>query len=269
MGFEAKTSLSRWYLPMKHVIEPYMRFEYITAPTVSPNHHFIFDIDDGWYQSNTLRLGVLNEWYLKTPSGCFTRPFSVDLYTYGFFDTPAIGNTFPKVYLTATTLSSPTLRHTLETAWDFQHGRVDHFNIRAEWTAAHNLAIRGELRHRSRFAWRKADYTNFILDAFRSEKELLRSSLSDRRTTLLASLFYQFDPNWGFLFEMRHGWDRKNEPSYTEFETDLIGTLPSAMNIKLSYQHREGDNRIAFYFSIGLHKPNLRRCQSLLPCLEL
>lgn len=268
-GFEAKTALFRCFSNMKHVIEPYMRFNYLTSPTISPNHHYIFDIDDGWFQSNTLRLGILNEWYVKYSSGCLTRPLFVDFYTYGFFDTPTIGKTFPKVYLTATTLSSPTLRHTIETAWDIQHGELDHFNVRADWTVAHNLAIRGEYRHRSPFSWRKADATNFILDAFRSEKQLLHSSLSDRRDTLLAYLFYQFDPNWGLLFEIRHGWYRKTEPSYTEFETDLIGRLQSAWNVKLSYQHREDDDRIAFYFSIGLHKPNLRRCESLLPCLEL
>ena len=266
---DLKTSLSKSFGSLRHVIEPYVRSDYYTSPTVSPNHHYIFDIEDGWYHANMHRLGLLNEVYLKKDSGCLSRPLLIDLYTYAFFDTPTIGKTFPKGYITFTTLSYETLRHTIDTAWDFQHGMLDHLNIRTEWTVAKNLAISAEYRHRSPIAWRKADMYNFILESFRSEKELSHSILSDRRDTLLTNLYYQFDPNWALFFEMRHGWNRKHEPSYTEFETDLIGTLPSAWNVKLSYQHRQDDDRVAIYFTIGLHKPNEKRCSSYLPCLEL
>lgn len=266
---DIRTSFSRIFGDWKHVIEPYSQFQYLTSPTVSPNHHYIFDIDDGWYRSNTLRMGVLNHLFFRHSSGCLTRPLYADLYTYGFFDTPTIGTFIPKTYLTLSSLITPTLRCTLDTAWDFQHGEVDHYNLRTDWTATPNLAISAEYRHRSSWAWRKSDYTNFILDAFRSERELFHSTLSDRRDTVLTRLFYQFDPNWGVSFEMRTGWNRRHEPSYTEFETDLLATLPSAWNMKISYQHREDDDRVALYFSIGLNRPNQTKCASFLPCLEL
>ena len=279
---DMRTSFSRTYGDWKHVIEPYSRFLYLTAPTVSPNEHYIFDIEDGWHQSNTLRLGVQNHLFFRHSSGCLTRPLYIDLFAYGFFDTPTIGTFLPKSYLELTWLATPTVRHTLETAWDFQHGTLDHFNFRTDWTATSQLAIGAEYRHRSRWAWRKSDYTNFILDAFRSEKELLHSSLSDPRDTLLTRLFYQFNPNWAFLFEMRTGWNhrheskkeeerkhKKHEPAYLEFETDLLVTLPSAWNMKISYQHRENDDRVALYFSLGLSRPNQSKCAAFLPCLEL
>lgn len=268
-GLEGKTSFSRTFDTCKHLVEPYFRLEYLTYPTVSPNDHYIFDIEDGWYQSKNIRLGLLNQLFVHSNTGCLVRPLFVDLYTYAFIDTPTIGSFLPKGYLTLSTLSSPTLRHTLETAWDFQHGTLDHFNFRTAWTAADNLAIQGEYRHRSPFCWRKADPTNFILDAFRSQKELLHSPVSDRRDTLLVNLFYQYNPNWALFFEARHGWNRKHESSYNEFEADLIGRLPSAWNIKLSYQHREDDDRVAVYFTIGLHKPNRAKCEAIMPCLEL
>lgn len=267
-NLEGKTSFSRRFETCKHVIEPYFRLEYLTHPTISPNEHYIFDIQDGWYESKNIRIGCLNQIFMQSCSGCLVRPLFIDLYTYAFIDTPTIGTTFPKGYLTVSTLSLPTLRHTFETAWDFQHGVLDHFNFRTAWTVADNLAIQGEYRHRSPFAWRKADPTNFILDAFRSQKELLHSPLSDRRDTLLVNLFYQYNPNWALFFEARHGWNRKHESSYNEFEADLIGRLPSAWNIKLSYQHREDDDRVAVYFTIGLHKPNRARCEAIMPCLE-
>lgn len=265
---EAKTSFYRIFTCAKHIIEPYIRFDYLTSPTTSPSQHYIFDICDGWFQSNTTRIGIRNQLYFKHSSGCLTRPLDIDLYTYGFFNTPTIGKTFPKAYVSISTLSSPTLRHTFEGAWDLQHGELDQFNIRADWTVSKRLALSGEYRHRSAYAWRKADHTNFILDAYRSERELRHSELSDRRDTILTSLFYQFDPNWALQFEIRHGWHRMHEPSYTEFETDLIGTLPSAWNVKLSYQHKEDDDRVAFYFSIGLNRPSQKTCEARLPCLE-
>lgn len=266
-GLEGKTTFSRTYEGCKHVVEPYFRLDYLTSPTVNPNDHYIFDIDDGWFQSKNVRMGILNQIFMQS-SGCLVRPLFIDLFTYAFIDTPTIGTTFPKGYLTLSTLSFSTLRHTIETAWDFQHGMLDHFNFKTAWTVANDLAIHGEYRHRSPFCWRKADPTNFILDAFRSEKELLHSPVSDRRDTLLVSLFYQYNPNWALFFEARHGWNRKHESSYNEFEADVIGRLPSAWNIKLSYQRREDDWRVAVYFTIGLHRPNKARCEKIIPCLE-
>ncbi|MFV0340312.1 MAG: hypothetical protein ACK5MA_06775 [Parachlamydiaceae bacterium] len=266
-GAEAKMAFSKVMGCTKHVFEPYAKFIYYTSPTVSPHNHYIFDIDDGWYQANTLKVGCSNQIFRKTEC-CLSRPLLVDLYTYGFFDTPTIGKLFPEVYADVSYLASDTVRHTVEFAWDLQHGKLYHFNARTEWTAAKDLAIRGEYRHRSEYDWRKADHTNFILDAFRSEKSLLHSTLSDRRDTLIAAFFYQFNPNWGCEFEARQGWNRRCEPSYTEFELDLLGTLRSAINVKFSYQHKEGDDRVAFYFTIGLNKPNLKKSDCWLPCLE-
>lgn len=267
-GAEAKMAFSKVVGCTKHVLEPYVQFNYFSSPTVSPNNHYIFDIDDGWFQSNTLKVGCSNQLFRKTSCGCLSRPLVVDLYTYGFFDTPTIGKLFPKIYLDTSYLASETVRHTIEIGWDLQHRNLDHFNARTEWTAAKDLAIRGEYRHRSQFSWRKADHTNFILDSFRSEKSLLHSTLSDRRDTLILAFFYQFNPNWGCEFEARQGWNRRCEPSYTEFEFDLLGTLRSACNVKLSYQHKEGDDRVAFYFTIGLNKPNLKKSDCWIPCLE-
>lgn len=267
-GFEAKMAFSKIVGCTKHVCEPYMRFDYCTTPTITPNQHYIFDISDGWYHSNTLTLGVNNQLFQKNENEFLMRPLIIDLYAHAFFDEPTIGYIVPKIYCDVSYLMTSTVRQTFTSAWDLQHGELDHFNARTDWTVANNLAVRGEYRHRSPWAWRKADYTNFILDAFRSEKQLLHSQLSDRRDTLIAALFYQFNPNWACEFEARHGWNRKHEPSYTEFEIDMLGTLHSAWNIKLSYQHKEGDDRVAVYFSIGLNKPNLKKCDSMLPCLE-
>lgn len=250
---------ARRFGDVKHVIRPYSSYQYWTLATTSANDHYIFDIDDGLTRLNQWKIGFENSLYRKGYEGVVERFFNLDIYTYLFFDTPEIGVVLPKVYATGTFRTLGILRHTLDTAWDFQHGILDHINFRTEWTINANLAFAGEYRHRDIWAWRKADYTNFFLDSFRPEKELLRSSLSDRRDTLLLHCFYRFHPCYALEFESRTGWNRRFEPSYNEFEVDLLATLRSAWNVKLGYERKEYggvEHRFTVGVALGLHRPD-------------
>ncbi len=249
----------------KHVATPYLRFTHFTNPSVSPDEHYIFDIEDGWYRVTIARMGLLNNYYRKHADGYITRLANVDLFTQCFFDPNHGARPIPKVYATSTFTSVPTLKHVLSTAWDLQHNELDHCNIRTEWTISSNIAVALEFRHRSPYHWRKADRTNYVLDFFQSEKSLLKSTLSDRRDTVLAHLFWRFNPNWALELQSRSGWSRRCEPRYNEFEVDLYGTLRSAWQLRFSYQQREDDRRFAVYVSLGLSKPD---CDSYLPCVE-
>lgn len=266
---EANTYLHRYFGNWKHVLQPYLCYQYITFPTAGPKQHYIFDINDGWYRLDMLRFGTVQEFYLKGCQNFLMRPVRAELYANAFFDTPSIGVTIPKVYADVSYNSFSTLRHCFQAAYDCQHTLVDHFNFRTEWTFSQDLAIAAEYRHRSAHDWRKADHTNFILESFRSDNQLFHSQLSDRRDTLLMHLFCRFHPNWALEFEARHGWNRKREPSYNEFEIDFLGTLRSAWNVKISYQRKEEEDRIAFYFSIGIKKPNWKKCRDFVPCAGL
>ena len=57
-GLEVNTRLHQYYKSCKHVVIPYASYTYYTFPTVSPDDHYIFDIEDGWYRLNTMRLGT-------------------------------------------------------------------------------------------------------------------------------------------------------------------------------------------------------------------
>lgn len=256
LGYEVNTRLSNLYGCWKHAIEPYAKYTYYTSPTVSPNSHFIFDIEDGWFRLNSLRFGTRNLIYVKHGDGHVSRYLTADLYSYAFFDTPTIKQSIPRVYARLTWDIFSTLRYTVDTAWDFERGELDHINIRSDWTLNENIALAAEYRHRSSFCWRKADYTNFILDSFRSEVELRNSQLSDRRDTLLLHGFYRFQPNWALEFESRHGWNRQFEPAYNEYEIDLLTTIGGVWHFKFSYQHRMNDNRVAMYVNMGIAKPD-------------
>lgn len=267
-GCEANTHLYRHYFRLKHTMTPYLNYQYYTYPTVSPNHHYIFDIEDGWYRLNMLRFGLQQSFYIKNNNNNITRLLYFDLHANAFFDTDTIPATVPKVYGKFIFNTTPKLRHTLETAWDFEKGKLDHFNFRNQWTLSADAALSFEYRHRDAYDWRKVDHDNFILDSFRSLSALRHSQLSDRRDTLLVHLFYRFHPNWAFELQSRQGWNRLTQPKYTEFEMDLLATLPSAWNVKFSYQHKENDDRLAIYFSLGKKRPNEKDCRPIIPFLE-
>lgn len=254
-GYEINTSLTRTYTCWKHAIEPYISYNYYTFPTSGPREHYIFDIEDGWYRLNMLRFGCRNLIYIKKDTGFISRYLMADLYANAFFKTPTMPLEIPYVYGRVVWDSFPFLRHTLSPAWDIQRNQISYINFRTEWTVNEDAAIAAEYRHRNDFAWRKVDHANFILESFHSEAALRASALSDRRDTLLLHFFYRLKPNWALEFESRHGWNRRLEPSYTEYEVDLLTTIQTAWHVKISYQHKQDDDRIAFYVNVGVRPP--------------
>lgn len=269
-GAEWNAALHRFYGNAKHVLLPYMRYTYLTAPSLPPDDHYIFDIDDGWARLNIYRFGLRQNLYGKIDGGCIHRYLMLDLWANAFFDVDPdkIPKTVPKAYAALVSYPTPTLKYTLSSAWDFNNSILDHFNIRQDWTASPDLALSVEYRHRSPYDWRKVDHTNFILDSFRDIDELRASNLSDKRDTLLFHAFYRFHHSWAFEFKSRHGWNRNTEPSYTEYEWNLIGKLRSAWNVKLSYRHQEDDKRFVFLFTIGVNRPDNPCCQAPVPLLD-
>lgn len=255
-GCEINTPMYRFYNAQKHVFEPYASYHYYTSPTISPHKHYIFDIEDGWVRLNMVRFGARNSLYKRGCDGYISRYLWVDLYANAFIDIHTIPQTIQKVYADTVWRPNDFLKFTLCSAWNFQENQLDHANLRAQWTVNADFALAAEYRHRDAFDWRKADHTNFMLDAFHTVEELRDSPVSDRRDTFLVHLFYRFLPNWALEFESRHGWNRRHENNYTEFEVDLLTTIYSAGQMKLSYQHIEGDDRVAIYFSIGLKRPD-------------
>ena len=267
-GLNLNTDFHRFFYNNKHVVTPYIQYNYFTSPTVSPDHHYIFDMNDGLYRLDQARFGFSQSFYRKLETGFISRLAFIDLYANAFFDTHTFPQTIPKAYIDTTFNVFSSLKHTLNSCWNFNQNELDYLNIRTEWTVNEDVALAAEYRHRSPYDFRKADHTNFILDSYKTVEEMRHSQLSDRRDTFLLHLFYRFHPCWALEIESRHGWNREFEPAYNEFEVDLIGNLPSAWNFKLSYQHREDDDRLSFYMSIGSNRPNFFQLQPPLPILN-
>src|SRR5690606_29851363 len=105
------------------------------------------------------------------------------------------------------------------------------------------------------------------LESYRPYEELIHSSLSDERDTLLYHIYYRFSDNLALELQSRTGWRRKHEPSYNEYQVDLHTSLGSFWNLKISYQNREDDQRLAFYFKLSADRPSKRDCRPV-PCIE-
>lgn len=266
---EGTAPLYRNYQTFKHTFIPYVRYNYYTAPTVSHDDHYIFDINDGWCRLNMVRLGTKQIFYWHSNSACWEKYATVDLYMNAFCDTPTQPVAIPRLYAKSIWQLSPYVRSSIDTAWDFQFQRLGYINIRTDWTVTDGFAFGTEFRHRDASTWRKSNTENFMLESCRSTEALLHSPLSDRRDTLLLRFFYRFSPKWTSEFQIRHGWNRKKEPSYTEYEWDLIGTIQRAWQLRFSYQHKENDrHRFAVYLNFGLKRPVQSSTEHHIPTLS-
>lgn len=266
---DAKAPFYKQHAFFTHTLTPYARYELYTLPTSLPKEHYIFDIEDGLYELQMVRFGLQQTFYVANQRSLLYRPLKIDFYANAFINSKTYSTPIPKVYAWIDFYTTPWIKHTLDTAWDFEHGMLDHFNFRTACTLSPNTALTGEYRHRDAYDFRKADHTNFMIDAFDTPNKLKHTPMSDRRDTLLFDLFYRFHPLWALELQTRYGWNRKHQPNYTEFEIDLIGKPHAAWHVKFSYQHCENDrHRFTVYFNMGTLQPDNWKCDHLIPLAE-
>lgn len=240
-GCTLDTRLTREYSYYGHVLRPYAAFQGLTKPTSSVDSHFFFSIEDGLNRINALRLGLQNNLY-KRKRACFFPSISTDLYTYGFFGSRDGLSAFPRAYADID-LEFPSQRSHVGFCWNIQKHVVDFINVQWAWTLSQNLAFVAEMRHRSRFDWRKADHDNFIMDVTRSISQLVNSPLSDGRNTLLGQLQFRLHPLWTCHVSGHVGWGRRNEPAYHSEKIDLFTLLGTSWRLRLSAMFSPADVR--------------------------
>lgn len=249
-GMRAETHLFRRYARFRHAMEPYLVFQGMTSPTLGLNSHFYFDINDGYFQLNQLKIGMRNS-FTQYNCSSFIPAITADLYTYAYFGNRAFSHVLPKYYFDIG-LSRPSYLIKGGIAWNQQEQVWDFTNVIAEWTINKDLALAVEFRHRSKYDWRKADHENFFLDVARPIHELVESPLSDGRDTLLTRLFVRLTPKWTCQLQTRNGWGRKQEPRFNTCKLDFFYMLTCSWRVRLSYERMPNDNR--FTGSVSLVK---------------
>ncbi len=249
-GGHIHTSLTRTFSTYRHLLEPYLMYQGLTRPSEGINDHYIFDLNDGYYKLNQLRIGVRNTLFRKNTLS-FLPTLTTDLYTYGYFGSRHFAQSFPKSYFTfGWNLPSLAIRSGI--CWNNEEKVWDFTNIGIDWTISEDIAFGIEFRHRSKFDWRKSDHSNFILDVARPIPELLESPLSDGRDTLLSRFQIRLSPRWTCHIQTRHGWGRSDEPRYNAGKIDLYTLLTCSWRLRLTYERIPGDNR--FSASVNLIK---------------
>lgn len=235
-GLDAHTEVYKCYDQKKHIIRPYITYQQLFASS-NPNSHFIFSLDDGYNNFSELKSGIKNLIYSKEN----TSTWIIDLYALAFFDQNKI-QTVQKLYCSCQWLL-PYLDFTADTAYDFEHSTLDHSNFLSRLTVNEDLAFSLEFRYRSKFCWRKSDYTNYFVDITRNQNDLLLSPLSDRRISLLTNIFFRLSPFWACHIQSHHGFYREKMLPFNEFKIDLLTSLSTFWKVTLSFEHTEGGNQ--------------------------
>lgn len=254
LNFHGVRQFSRY----KHVVEPYLEYTALTRPTVAPDSHYIFSIQDGYQKIQQIEIGTRHLLFSHRRTHK-EASFSANLYANAFFSDPVIPQVVPRIYLWLG-WKLPSVHASLHNCYNFQNQIWDFTNARLKWTVNENVAMSLEGRYRSKFDWRKSDHENFVLDVSRPQSELLESPLSDRRITLLSNVFIRLNPFWELQFESHHGFYRlyKNhihEEAYNEFKIHLYTWISSAWKLHFYYGYTL-HNHFDWNVSIQLVKRN-------------
>ncbi|MBI3211476.1 MAG: hypothetical protein HYZ47_02175 [Simkania negevensis] len=167
--FLLNTHLSKNYPKVRHLCEPYIHYQGIFHPTLSPDTPYIFDMRDGYNRLNLLKVGVKNDYYFwSTP--LFRPNFSADLYAYTFFGASTFSKTVPKAEAFLT-WNFPSVILSSKVGWNFERQVLDVVNASLAWTINQDFAFKTEFRHRSRFYWRRSQKENFIMEVTRPISE--------------------------------------------------------------------------------------------------
>ncbi len=258
LGLRLETSLSARSEQLKHVIEPYIHYRYLSHPKVSTDNHFIFSIEDGYDRLNLIRFGVSSSLFVKAPCGVM-RPFWIDLWTNAYLDEQTIPQAIPKGYLNLEWQPHPRIFGTINGGWNFRNKRVDFYCARLEWTYSDLLAFAAEYRYHSPYDWRKADFYNFILDTVRTQDELLESALSLKRQIALFRTFIRLNPDWSAKIDLRKGWSIRDQPTFFEYEFQLGTVVFQHWRFNFTYEKLESDNRYSISLKLDRGPPPLRK----------
>lgn len=258
VGGSVRAHLYKAQPQRKVLVTPYISAHHWFDPTSSPTEHFIFDQDDGWTELNHVELGFDYQIY-RWDSPVHPHRFSSRCWVDWFPDTPTLDSQWHRVHAQFVWDPYPTVRHAMQTSLDIARLSPGYFNWRSAWTFTEDLALAAEFRYRNAYTWRKANVRRFMLEAFHNEDDIKDSGLSDRRNTVLLHAFWRVAPTWALELESRHGWNRRSEPDYNEFQFTLHTILRCSWHVELSYSLREHEQRVGLYVQLKEGAPKRQR----------
>jgi hypothetical protein len=250
-GLEGVATALKDYGVVRHKIEPYFSFQGTTTPTLSPDVAPIFNIQDGLSELQLVKVGLKNGLYARHERASSWLFANLDIWAYGLYGTTTTFRKVPRLYASLNTTFDPSLITRLDIGYNRELNQFDLLNLFLKYSYNEDFACTLDLLTRGYRYWRKAQYENFMLDAFEPETVLENSILSDRRNTFLGHLFYRIHPNWELTYRIRIGWNRQYEDPYLEYKAECKTFISSNWAVRFGYEHREIDNRFLFSFHLS------------------
>jgi hypothetical protein len=240
-GVEVNTTLKKKFSKVTHLATPYFKFDVLHPFKL--NDHYIFSLQDGYDTYETLKIGLKN--YLMSSSAKMT----LDVYALRFLDQRFLTANFPKLGLECNLLV-PLMDFDARVIYNDQSHSFDEANFGIKWTLSEYFAIKTELRHRGKYAYRKVDFDDYILDVNRNPQELIKTPISDPRNSFISTLQLNLTRNTTIRFQSHTGWARPNQPSYTEYKLDILSMIASNWRFRLSFMHLVNDDQVSFGLSL-------------------
>lgn len=230
----------------KHFLEPYISYRGLTHPSLAHDEHFIFSVEDAFHTLNAIKSGFSS--ILLNSSGKSILDLNVGAFS--LYDNKSMQELFPKIYFKG--ILSPTPRSTfnVDTVWIPKKSTWDYWNIVWKWSPGKHFALSSEFLYRSQYNWLKADHSNFVLDVSHTEAELLGSPLSKERTVFMSKVFLRLSPGVNYKLLLRHGYNQKNLPGYSEYQMTLSTKIFEHWRLETVYECRESDKRMYFLLQL-------------------
>lgn len=234
-GGEGDLSVTRAYSSFTHFAQAYGQYLGYTQPQTPVDDYFVFDIHDGYARLNQLRFGV-RQLFFDTNRVASYPNVRLDLYAYSFWGAHSFDKRIPKVFADLD-IYERSYAFTTQWCWNLDQQLLDYGNARLLYTVNDRLAFGVEMRHRSRFWWRKADGENYVVDAARTLPQLVHSPMSDRRNTLLTRIHIRLSPRWQLHLQTHHGWGRSTEPAYHGARAELYTMVTGNFRFQVAYEY--------------------------------
>lgn len=256
IGVKLMTRYIRQDINSFQSLEPYTTFHMLTRPSVKPGNSYIFDLEDGFNRLNETQFGIRHSFIEKGKNPTlFQRKIHTNIYSQVLSGSQKLPPGLTKLWVDSLFDATEYSSFKLGSAYDLQHHVIDHFNLGTRYTISSSTAFYLEYRERSRYAWRKVDVNNFILDATRSSKSLLKSELSDPRQTIIATLYYAPATNLNIELKSVSGLHKRSNRRYHDFEMTVITLVKGALELKISYGIRSGtQQRWSISANLGARK---------------
>ncbi len=247
MGLEASSFFYNNFPGFTHHLKPYASAQWIFT-TNQLSNHFIFSLEDGFTDLRYMRIGLKNSFFSSKIDLAYPLA-DIDIYTYGFFHQNNLPSTFPFGYLEGN-LSWPRASLSSLVKIDTQNGRVARYNQTWKWTVSNSVAFSAEFRYRSKYDIRKCDPTNFFVDVAYPFNEEINSPLVDPRNTFLLKAQVNLTPFTSCRVQTQVGWNRPQQPPYTESRVDLFTMVSTLWKLRVSYQHSVYDDQVSMGLSM-------------------